>query len=51
MFYWKVTKNILSGYFFQNANGWVVPKIQISIFLEHQWTPWNGWVGNCREMS
>ena len=41
----------LSGYFFWNANGRVLPKIQTSISLEHQWKPLNEWVGNCREMS
>ena len=51
MFYWEVTKNILSGYFYWNANGWVLLKIQTSICLEHQWTPLNWWVGNCREMN
>ena len=51
MFYWEVAKNILSGYFFRNANGRVLRKIQTSICLEHQWMPFNGWVGNCRETS
>ena len=42
MFYWETAKNILSVYFFRNANGRVLPKIQTSICLEHQWTPLNG---------
>ena len=50
MFYWEVAKNILSGYFFRNANGRALPKIQTSICLDNQCMPLNGWVGNCREM-
>ena len=51
MIYWEVAKNIPRGYFFRNANGRVLPKIQTSICPEHQWAPLNRWVRNCGEMS
>ena len=51
MFYWEVDNNIPDGYFFRNTNGWVIPKTQTSVCLEHQWMPLNGWVGNYRETS
>ena len=41
--YWVVAKNIPSGYFFQNANGQVLLKIQTSICLEH--SPMDALVG------
>ena len=44
-------QNFLGSYFFQNTHGWVHLIIQISFCLEHQWTPLNGCVGDCGEMS
>ena len=37
--------------FFWNINWRMLPRIQTSICLEHQWTPLNERVENCREMS
>ena len=42
MFYWKVSKIFLEAIVFPNANGRVLPTIQIYFCLEHQWTPLNG---------
>ena len=35
MFYWEISKNFQSSYFFQNTKGQVLPKIQTTFYLEH----------------
>ena len=35
MFYWEISRNFQSSYFFQNTKGQVLPKIQMTFYLEH----------------
>ena len=35
MFYWEISKNFQSSYFFQNTKGQVLSKIQMTFYLEH----------------